>query len=80
MIQAIKSEYRPITAKTYTEPSATFRLWYEGDWERLCDVLNDTWYSFASYAYKCVTVWGEKAITATRTALDEAHVRYKEVE
>ena len=80
MIQAIKSEYQPITAKTYTEPSATFKIWYKSDFERLCEVLYDTWFAFTSYSYKCVTVWGEKAITATRAALDEAHVRYKEVE
>lgn len=59
--------------------NVTFEFKSEKNWLRICEALDDTAYHFASYGYKAVTVWGEKAIEEVRKACKECRIAFKEI-
>lgn len=59
--------------------SVTFEFKSERNWNRVYEALNDTMYHFASYGYKAITVWGDKAIEEVRSSCKEARIAFKEI-
>lgn len=59
--------------------NVTFEFKSEKNWLRVYDALNDTAYHFASYGYKAITVWGEKAIEEVRKACKESRIAFTEI-
>jgi hypothetical protein len=59
--------------------SVTFEFKSAKHWEALWEALYDTSYKFASYGYKAITVWGEKAINEVRTVCEEHNIKVKEI-
>ena len=59
--------------------NVTFEFKSEKNWIRVYEALNDTAYHFASYGYKAITVWGEKAIADVRRECEEHRIAFKEI-
>lgn len=59
--------------------TATFEFKSEKNWLRVYDALNETAYKFASYGYKAITVWGEKAIEDVRLTCESNRIAVKEI-
>ena len=59
--------------------NVTFEFRNKRHWEAMWEALNDTYYRFASYGYKVITVWGEEAINMVREACEGCNIKVKEI-
>lgn len=61
------------------ENSVTFEFRNKRDWLLVYEALNDMAVKMCSYAYKCITVWGDKNIAMVRENCEEVGIKFKEV-
>lgn len=54
----------------------TFELKSKRAYESLWEALNETAFDFASYQYKCITVWSETVANMIKNGLDSKHYKY----
>ena len=61
------------------ENTTTFEFRSKESWLAVWESLNDTTAKFASYAYKCITVFSERWANEVRESCEAAGIKFKEV-